>query len=112
MAKQNSASCLKCEKNFENIKRVGNYCNNCYNENRREKYTTNIVDARKKANQRAIILRQKNREKINEQNTNNITKIYFYYTIITVLFDIYILCLDFRVCAMHCIVSLYIEIKN
>jgi hypothetical protein len=67
MAKQNSASCLKCEKNFENIKRVGNYCNNCYNENRREKYTTNIVDARKKANQRAIILRQKNREKINEQ---------------------------------------------
>ena len=67
MAKQNSASCLKCEQNFENIKRVGNYCNNCYNENRREKYSKNIVVARKKANQRAILLRQKNREKINEQ---------------------------------------------
>ena len=67
MAKQNTASCSKCEKNFENIKRVGNYCNDCYNENRREKYTNNMIDARKKANQRAIILRQKNREKINEQ---------------------------------------------
>jgi hypothetical protein len=67
MAKHHSASCSKCEKNLENIKRVGNYCNHCYNENRREKYTSNIVDARKKGNQRAILLRQKNREKINKQ---------------------------------------------
>lgn len=61
MAKQNNAGCSKCEKNFGNIKRVGNYCNDYYNENRLEKYTKNIVDARKKANQRAIILRQKNK---------------------------------------------------
>lgn len=48
--------CSTCEKSLENIKRVGSYCNECYNKKRREKYNENIIECRKKINQQAILM--------------------------------------------------------
>lgn len=68
MAKQINACCSICEKNLENIKKVGNYCNNCYNDKRRKKYNDNIIEARQKINQRAKKLRKE------KQNIKEIEK--------------------------------------
>jgi len=62
MAKQINACCSKCDKSLINIKRVGIYCNECYNEKRRIKYDENIIESRKKANERSNILRKKKGE--------------------------------------------------